>query len=184
MVLGYSQTSDQAVTHVYNRERQAERTALLYVMELLCLLAPMLAGVLSSTHAGSLCLALAAVGGSLRLYNYKAGKSWGNFAESVSSAAVIEVANCADTARNALCRVLIFVLSVRLLVDCMTQEIRCNNKEWSGCATSLCTRPYSLTSHRACVMLSTVLAILAVDFPVFPRRFAKAEVHGIGMEAF
>lgn len=41
-------------------------------------------------------------------------------------------------------------------------------------------RPY-LTSYRACMTLATAVAILAVDFPAFPRRFGKTETHGVGL---
>lgn len=39
----------------------------------------------------------------------------------------------------------------------------------------------SLTIHRALVMLITCVAILAVDFHAFPRRFAKTEYFGTGL---
>jgi phosphatidylinositol glycan class W len=39
----------------------------------------------------------------------------------------------------------------------------------------------SLTVYRAHMMLMTVLAILAVDFPVFPRMLAKCETFGVSL---
>jgi len=42
----------------------------------------------------------------------------------------------------------------------------------------------SVTNHRALVMLITCVAILAVDFHAFPRRFAKTEHFGTGMVEF
>ena len=41
-------------------------------------------------------------------------------------------------------------------------------------------RPAFLSIHRACVYLLTTIAILAVDFPLFPRRYCKTEVSGYG----
>ncbi|GJN88213.1 hypothetical protein Rhopal_001178-T1 [Rhodotorula paludigena] len=45
-------------------------------------------------------------------------------------------------------------------------------------------RPFSrpfVSSYRAIMMVMTVLCILAVDFPVFPREFAKAETWGTSL---
>lgn len=39
----------------------------------------------------------------------------------------------------------------------------------------------ALTTYRAHMMLMTVLCILAVDFPVFPRSLAKCETFGVSL---
>lgn len=41
-------------------------------------------------------------------------------------------------------------------------------------------RPY-LTAYRATMTLTTAVAILAVDFPAFPRRLGKTEMFGVGL---
>ncbi|KAI9459321.1 GWT1-domain-containing protein [Russula earlei] len=43
------------------------------------------------------------------------------------------------------------------------------------------TRLSALSTYRAHMMLMTVLAILAVDFPVFPRSLAKCETFGVSL---
>jgi phosphatidylinositol glycan class W len=43
------------------------------------------------------------------------------------------------------------------------------------------TRLAALSTYRAHMMLMTILAILAVDFPVFPRALAKCETYGVSL---
>jgi phosphatidylinositol glycan class W len=43
------------------------------------------------------------------------------------------------------------------------------------------TRLAALSTYRAHMMLMTILAILAVDFPVFPRTLAKCETYGVSL---
>lgn len=56
------------------------------------------------------------------------------------------------------------------------QPTRQNTASAEGSET---TRLAALSTYRAHMMLVTVLAILAVDFPVFPRELAKCETYGV-----
>lgn len=49
----------------------------------------------------------------------------------------------------------------------------------SPCTQELCRR--YVTDYRGFMYLATAVCILAVDFPAFPRRFAKAEAYGKGL---
>mmetsp|Transcript_906 Transcript_906/g.1793 ORF Transcript_906/g.1793 Transcript_906/m.1793 type:complete len:533 (+) Transcript_906:74-1672(+) len=56
-----------------------------------------------------------------------------------------------------------------------TQEKSCDQEQQMNMD-----RPLFLSIHRGSVYLLTTIAILAVDFPIFPRRFCKTETVGYG----
>lgn len=50
----------------------------------------------------------------------------------------------------------------------------------AGASLTLGVRSSFVTNHRALMIVFTTVGILAVDFPVFPRKFAKTETFGYG----
>ncbi|KAK0452461.1 GWT1-domain-containing protein [Armillaria borealis] len=55
-----------------------------------------------------------------------------------------------------------------------------SNESGRGTASTKAPLPF-LTTYRAHMLLMTILAILAVDFPVFPRSLAKCESFGVSL---
>lgn len=61
-----------------------------------------------------------------------------------------------------------------------TRNEKITKSEQTLQAGTLITRPF-LTNYRGALLIATCLAILAVDFPIFPRRFAKVETWGTSL---
>ena len=55
-----------------------------------------------------------------------------------------------------------------------------SNDQTNNHITNIINRPPFLTVHRSTIYIQTAIAILAVDFPIFPRRYCKTEVGGYG----
>lgn len=75
--------------------------------------------------------------------------------------------------------ILIYALPTGLLVSRKKPRVPPNAQPKSDLGV-LSTKPF-LTTYRGSMMVATCLAILAVDFKVFPRRFAKVETWGTSL---
>jgi len=62
----------------------------------------------------------------------------------------------------------------------VTSTSQIPGEEYNYAAKKMTPLP-ALTTYRAHMMLMTVLAILAVDFPVFPRSLVKCETFGVSL---
>ncbi|MDB4430367.1 hypothetical protein N9140_00240 [bacterium] len=77
------------------------------------------------------------------------------------------------------------MLSLSYMIPTVNKPTQYYNTESFGPSASKSSstaayRPAYLSIHRASVYILTTIAILAVDFPLFPRRFCKTEVSGYG----
>ncbi|KAL5017382.1 hypothetical protein ScPMuIL_006971 [Solemya velum] len=80
--------------------------------------------------------------------------------------------------------VLMLLISMMLAIITLESTVK-EYFSWSGFSSFLNSdtqdRKQFLTNFRAFINILTALSILAVDFTVFPRRFAKAETYGTGL---
>ena len=71
-------------------------------------------------------------------------------------------------------------MGMLLLQSMKSNEVQSQHFQTLSSADMSKKRPF-IGSFRAYVLITTAIAILAVDFVIFPRRFAKAETYGSGL---
>ena len=75
----------------------------------------------------------------------------------------------------------VFLLSLTLITYALTKCEKSKVTLWDALNVPYPKRVAFGTLCRTYVNLFTAIAILAVDFPIFPRRLAKAETYGTGL---
>ena len=71
-------------------------------------------------------------------------------------------------------------VSATLLTLALVTILAAATQTRAAASPALGTRSSFVTNHRALMIVFTTVGILAVDFPVFPRKFAKTETFGYG----
>ncbi|CAG8667441.1 5599_t:CDS:2, partial [Dentiscutata heterogama] len=72
------------------------------------------------------------------------------------------------------------------IIELSVNEDKLDDKNLAGASTKkinvddIRRKPF-LSAFRSCMMILTCLSILAVDFPIFPRRLAKTETYGTSL---
>ena len=73
-----------------------------------------------------------------------------------------------------------FLIGMLLLASLLSPLSQSNGQRNEGNHENQRKRPAFLSIHRSSVYLLTTIAILAVDFPLFPRKYCKTETSGYG----